>query len=98
MDNLEDVQPCQIEVLVDDGLYSTATHQGTVKLRFTLDQGTIASLTLKQVLFVPGLTKRLFPYHPSPPTTIIQQVFQANSYNWTLAMGTLSLFPSTIQS
>ena len=44
LDDLEDVQPCQIEVLVADGSYFTATHQGTVKLRFTLDQGTRENL------------------------------------------------------
>jgi hypothetical protein len=47
-------------VRVADGTLMQATHQGTVELRFTSNQGDVALLRLLRVLYVPGLQTRLF--------------------------------------
>ena len=49
-----------IYIRVADGSRLKATHQGSVEINFTSDQGIATSLNLLRVLFVPGLQTRLF--------------------------------------
>ena len=49
-----------VYIRVADRSRMKATHQGSVELQFTSDQGVETSLNLLHVLFVPGLQTRLF--------------------------------------
>eukprot|EP00957_Ditylum_brightwellii_P181429 13820254-Ditylum_brightwellii.AAC.1 len=59
-EDLRELEPCQIDVTVADGSIVLATHTGKVTLLFTSDQGKEAELVLSRVLYVAGLSKRLF--------------------------------------
>eukprot|EP00957_Ditylum_brightwellii_P206338 15347910-Ditylum_brightwellii.AAC.1 len=54
------MEPCQIDVTVADGSTILATNTGKVTLLFTSDQGKETKLVLHRVLYVAGLSKRLF--------------------------------------
>ena len=59
-EDLIDIESCQIDVTVADGSQVIATQCGKVILDMKTDQGKVIKLTLGQVLYVRGLSRRLF--------------------------------------
>eukprot|EP00957_Ditylum_brightwellii_P136598 10416764-Ditylum_brightwellii.AAC.1 len=54
------MEPCQIDVIVADGSTVLATHTGKITLIFASDKGKETKLILHIVVYVAGLSKRLF--------------------------------------
>jgi hypothetical protein len=60
-EDLNNPQPCDVEVTVADGNKVRATHVGQADINFTTDQGVPSTLLQPATLyFIPGLSRRLF--------------------------------------
>ena len=60
LEDLKDPVDCNIKVMLSDSSRVKDTQQGSINLKLTSDQGIPCTLTLKRVLYVPGLNMRLF--------------------------------------
>ena len=60
LNDIQDPQPCDIEVTIADGNKVRATHVGQTEINFTTDNGTPSTLILANVYYIPGLSRRLF--------------------------------------
>ena len=58
--DLTNAQPCNIAVIIADGSVVNGTLKGDVKLNITTNTGKSSTLTLKNVIFIEGLNRRLF--------------------------------------
>jgi len=58
--DLTNAQPCNIAVTIADGSVVNGTLKGDVKLNITTNNGKSSTLTLKNVIFIEGLNRRLF--------------------------------------
>jgi hypothetical protein len=58
--DLDDPQPCNVEVTVADGNKVRATHVGQADIHFTTDHGSPSTLQLAHLYYIPGLSRRLF--------------------------------------
>ena len=60
MDDLHDVEDCNIDIQLADGSMVNGTKMGTVYINIVTNKGRKCRLTLKRVICVPNLSRRLF--------------------------------------
>ena len=60
MDDLNEVEDCNIDIQLADGSMVTGTKMGTVFINIVTNKGRKCRLTLKRVICVPTLSRRLF--------------------------------------
>ena len=74
LEDLEDIEDCEVEVFLADGSAVRASKMGTLTLKFKSKEDIFCTLKLRRVLWVDGLKQRLF----SIPSFVSNSKFSVN--------------------